>query len=323
MTGIDPVRLRRRNLIPPKSFPFKTAVGTTYDSGDFAPILDKALALAHYAEFKKRRRDRSGASCAASASRAFSSMRARCRPRAPRCCSKATGWCSASACRTPDKATPRSIRVWSPQSSASGRAHRTPPWRHQPGPEGQPLGRLALHHDGRQRALSRGRPDAGEGKADRRRDAGSRRARRDLRAGKFPRGRHRPARFAVRRCGARQEAGDTLDTKATVDTPQTFPNGCHIAEVEIDPDTGTTEIVAYAAVDDAGVVLDHTLAAGQLVGGRRRGSARRCWRTRCTMRATRNSSPGRSWTTPCRAQPTCRRSARRTTTRARPPIRSA
>src|SRR5262249_2843536 len=31
--------------------------------------------------------------------------------------------------------------------------------------------------------------------------------------------------------------GSTLDTKATVDTPQTFPNGCHIAEVEIDPDT--------------------------------------------------------------------------------------
>jgi carbon-monoxide dehydrogenase large subunit len=61
--------------------------------------------------------------------------------------------------------------------------------------------------------------------------------------------------------------GDALDTKATVDTPQTFPNGCHVAEVEIDPDTGVTEIVGYSAVDDAGVVLDHTLAAGQLVGG--------------------------------------------------------
>src|SRR5258708_3811241 len=60
---------------------------------------------------------------------------------------------------------------------------------------------------------------------------------------------------------------ESLDTKATVDTPQTFPNGCHIAEVEIDPDTGTVEIVAYAAVDDAGVVLDHTLVVGQLVGG--------------------------------------------------------
>src|SRR5206468_8080061 len=40
-----------------KSMPYKTAVGTTYDSGDFAPILDKALALSHYAEFKKRRRE--------------------------------------------------------------------------------------------------------------------------------------------------------------------------------------------------------------------------------------------------------------------------
>ena len=57
VTGIDPIRLRRRNLIPRKAIPYKTAVGTTYDSGDFAPILDKALALAHYAEFKKRRRE--------------------------------------------------------------------------------------------------------------------------------------------------------------------------------------------------------------------------------------------------------------------------
>src|SRR6185503_4441791 len=63
-----------------------------------------------------------------------------------------------------------------------------------------------------------------------------------------------------------KSTGAGLDTKATVDTPQTFPNGCHVAEVEIDPDTGVTEIVAYAAVDDAGVVLDHTLVVGQLVG---------------------------------------------------------
>src|ERR671928_512148 len=57
VTGIDPIRLRRRNLIPRKAIPYKTPVGTTYDSGDFAPILDKALALAHYTDFKKRRRE--------------------------------------------------------------------------------------------------------------------------------------------------------------------------------------------------------------------------------------------------------------------------
>ena len=45
ITGIDPAKLRRRNLIKKSAMPYKTAVGTTYDSGDFEPILDKALAL--------------------------------------------------------------------------------------------------------------------------------------------------------------------------------------------------------------------------------------------------------------------------------------
>src|SRR5205085_5702219 len=56
VTGIDPIRLRRRNLISRKAIPYKTAVGTTYDSGDLAPIVDQARALAHYADVKKRRR---------------------------------------------------------------------------------------------------------------------------------------------------------------------------------------------------------------------------------------------------------------------------
>ena len=85
LTGIDPVKLRRRNLIPAKAIPYKTAVGTTYDFGDFAPILDKALALAHYSEFRSGGASRPAqASCAASASRASSNMRAVCRPRARR-----------------------------------------------------------------------------------------------------------------------------------------------------------------------------------------------------------------------------------------------
>src|SRR5262249_12968707 len=66
--------------------------------------------------------------------------------------------------------------------------------------------------------------------------------------------------------GHAKAGGGSLDTKATVDTPQTFPNGCHIAEIEIDPATGEVAIVNYSAVDDAGVVLDHTIVEGQLVG---------------------------------------------------------
>ena len=57
ISGIDPVKLRRRNLIKPSQMPYKTAIGTTIDSGDFAPILDKALELASYDSFKQRKRE--------------------------------------------------------------------------------------------------------------------------------------------------------------------------------------------------------------------------------------------------------------------------
>ena len=63
------------------------------------------------------------------------------------------------------------------------------------------------------------------------------------------------------------EADTPLTVVAQADAVNTYPNGCHIAEVEIDPDTGETRLVAYAAVDDCGVVLDHTLAEAQVVGG--------------------------------------------------------
>jgi len=65
---------------------------------------------------------------------------------------------------------------------------------------------------------------------------------------------------------ARGEIAESLDTRAKSDTPPTYPNGCHIAEVEIDPDTGSLTIVSYAAVDDCGNVLDHMIVEGQLHG---------------------------------------------------------
>lgn len=47
----------------------------------------------------------------------------------------------------------------------------------------------------------------------------------------------------------------------------TFPNGCHVAEVEVDAETGVVEVVSYAAVDDCGRVINPLLAAGQVHGG--------------------------------------------------------
>ena len=49
--------------------------------------------------------------------------------------------------------------------------------------------------------------------------------------------------------------------------PPTFPNGTHIAEVEVDPDTGATAILNYVVVDDFGVTLNPLLLAGQVHGG--------------------------------------------------------
>jgi carbon-monoxide dehydrogenase large subunit len=49
--------------------------------------------------------------------------------------------------------------------------------------------------------------------------------------------------------------------------PSAFPNGCHIAEVELDPDTGVVEIVSYATVNDFGVLVNPMLVEGQAHGG--------------------------------------------------------
>ncbi len=48
---------------------------------------------------------------------------------------------------------------------------------------------------------------------------------------------------------------------------RTFPSGAHVAEVEIDRETGSVEVVDYTAVDDIGNVINHVLADGQLHGG--------------------------------------------------------
>jgi carbon-monoxide dehydrogenase large subunit len=46
----------------------------------------------------------------------------------------------------------------------------------------------------------------------------------------------------------------------------TYPNGCHISEVEIDPETGAAQVVAYNAVDDCGSVINHAIVEGQVHG---------------------------------------------------------
>ena len=63
------------------------------------------------------------------------------------------------------------------------------------------------------------------------------------------------------------EEGGLVESGEFVATAVTFPNGTHICEVEIDPDTGVTEIVRYSAVEELGRVLNPLLVAGQTHGG--------------------------------------------------------
>jgi carbon-monoxide dehydrogenase large subunit len=63
------------------------------------------------------------------------------------------------------------------------------------------------------------------------------------------------------------EPTNPLDTNTTIDLASAFPSGAHVAEVEIDPDTGALEVVNYIAADDCGTIYNHKLVEGQLHGG--------------------------------------------------------
>ncbi|MDX1745326.1 MAG: xanthine dehydrogenase family protein molybdopterin-binding subunit, partial [Halobacteriales archaeon] len=54
--GLDPAEFRRRNFVPTDAFPYETATGASYDSGDYGPALDRALELADYDDLRERQK---------------------------------------------------------------------------------------------------------------------------------------------------------------------------------------------------------------------------------------------------------------------------
>jgi len=276
VTGIDRVELRRRNLIEPKAMPYKTPVAVTYDSGEFPAIFEKALKLADYTGFPARR-DRAA------------SMGLR-RGIGVSCFLEHAGGVpiESAAVRFPggDKA------VIALGVQATGQGHATV------------FGRLAAKQLGIAADLvevqegdsrlgvasggtvaSRSTMLAGtavyrtiemviaKGRSIAARAFEATEADIDYRDGVFEvAGTDRrlslfevAARAAeLKRAGV---IGESLDSTAKAELPPTFPNGCHIAEVELDPETGVAAVVAYTAVDDCGVVLDATLTEGQVCGG--------------------------------------------------------
>jgi carbon-monoxide dehydrogenase large subunit len=99
---------------------------------------------------------------------------------------------------------------------------------------------------------------------------------------------------------------DAMET-AKIDS-HTFPNGCHVAEVEVDPETGIVSVPRYIVVDDVGHALNPLIVRGQVHGGVAQGSARHSWSARPMTTDRASSSRAPSWTTACRARGTCRRS---------------
>ncbi|MDE2285768.1 MAG: xanthine dehydrogenase family protein molybdopterin-binding subunit [Hyphomicrobiales bacterium] len=275
ITGIDPAKLRRRNLIPTSAMPYRTAVGTTYDSGDFAPILDKALALAGYNEFGARRRE--------------AKKRGKFRGIGISCMLEHAGGTPTEGALLTfpgDGTLALNLNVQS-----TGQGHATvfiPLVAERLGVPRDKIvhrhGDSALEIAGYASVGSRSAMTAGASTVKAiavMLDKGKHVAAQVLEAGEGDIA-YQDGKFSVvgtdRRIGLFEVAAraaelkkngmitEDLDTKVTTDTPLTFPNGVHVAEVEIDPDTGHMDIVAYTAVDDCGNPLNGMIVEGQLHG---------------------------------------------------------
>jgi aerobic carbon-monoxide dehydrogenase large subunit len=275
ITGIAPDKIRRRNLIPPSAIPYKTPVGTTYDSGDFPAVFDKAFALAAHADFPKRRRE--------------AAKRGRLRGIGISCFLEHAGGVptEGAALTFPHDGV---AELWL-GSQSTGQAHASVFPRVVAQQLGIPVGHVRM----RQGDSSLGVASASTVASRSTVTAGTaivRAAENVIRKGMTLAADaleaaeadiiYREGGFVVtgtdRHIGLfdlatrakdrkrRGEIAEDLDTKLTANTPQTFPNGVHIAEVEVDPDTGATALVGYAAVDDCGNVLDHMVVEGQVHG---------------------------------------------------------
>ena len=275
VTGIDPIKLRRRNLIKASKLPYKTAVGTTIDSGDFEGILDKALGLAGYDGFKQRRRE--------------AAKRGKYRGLGISCMLEHAGG-------FPIEGTyitfPGGDKLrFNLNVQSTGQSHATvfnPMVAERLGIAAEQVehrhGDSAMEIAGYASVGSRSAMTVShamiktiealiaKGKTIAAQVLETAEADIEYKAGNFGVvGTDR--RISLFDLAARAaemkkkgEIPEDLDTKVSAETPLTFPNGCHIAEVEIDPSTGALELVSYAAVDDCGKALNHMVVEGQVHG---------------------------------------------------------
>jgi carbon-monoxide dehydrogenase large subunit len=275
--GIDRVSLRRRNLIPARAMPYRTPNGPIYDSGEFEAAMDEALALSDWKGFNRRR----------AASRRAGKLRG-----IGICCflEVAGGILNEKAdLRFEDGKVAIRLGV-----QAMGQGHLSTLPRIVAQQLGIDISAVTLIEgdsdevpDGTPSVASRSLMMAGSASAiacDIAIDKGRRIASLifEVAAGdiEFAGGVYRVAgtdlSIEILELAQRARALANLpdDLKGGLDTmgefvsPQmSFPNGCHVCEVEIDPATGVVEVVGYAAVDDVGNIIHAAIVDGQTHGG--------------------------------------------------------
>ncbi len=276
--GIDQVELRRRNHIGPDAFPYKAPSDMRYDSGDFTTILDKALKAADWDGFDKRK--------------AESAKRNKLRGRGIGSYLEVTG---------PPAKEYGGIRFEADGTVTMlsgtldyGQGHATPFAQVLVDRLGIPFERFRLlQGDSDQLKVGGGTGGSKSAlvasqafieAADLLIEKGKLIAAHVLEASaadiEFARGRFTIAgtdrSITVIELADKLRAGlklppdvpSSLDISHISDNPPfSFPNGCHVAEVEIDRDTGQIEVVRYFMVNDFGTVINPMLVAGQAHGG--------------------------------------------------------
>jgi carbon-monoxide dehydrogenase large subunit len=265
--GIAPGEIRRRNLVPATAMPYRTPMDTLIDSGDFAAAMDEAERLAEVAGFAHRR--------AASERRGL--KRGLGYANIVEACGMGIADAAEVLCAADGSVT---VKIG---TMSNGQSHETVYAQMLAEALGISIARIRIRQgdsddmpEGMGTGASRSMTVCGSALVRAAEDVirkGLETAADLLEAAAadidYARGDYRVVGTdrTVRLEDVAAELGG-LSAKHRYDpTAPTFPNGCHIAEVEVDPETGQVWLVGYAAAHDVGRALNPMVVEGQLVGG--------------------------------------------------------
>jgi len=287
VTGIDPVEIRRRNFIPPEKMPYVTRTGLTYDSGEFARVMDRCLDLADWKGFTARRaatekkgllRGRSVTYTIEESSVFNERMELRCDPSGmvtivAGTFSHGQGHATVYAQMVSDwLGVPfENIRF------VQGDTDQVPFGRGTYASRSSMVGGNALKA-ATDALIDKARPLAAHLMEAAPPDV-------VFKDGKFQIvGTDRAMPFMgvaaafYRPGGLPKEFGLGLEAAGSFATePPNFPNACHVCEVEVNPETGAVAIDRYTIVDDVGRALNPMICEGQLHGGLAQGIGQALW----------------------------------------------